>query len=343
MADVESNPLFPILTDALRAGPGSPEWHQAVAKLRADGLADSDEYKMLVAVREHLAAGRDYRSIRAGPGFTRKVMEAVDRERAAAKRPSGLPLANIIAVVSVVAVLAIAAFVIYRVVPWGGGGTTTQPRTAADLEREIFGVEVASAKFDGGAGVPPGWQEFGRLALEPTKNGLGPAAAAAPTTNATGSVGRAVVAPQAFAADQPVAVEVKLKPGRPTDTNLIVQVFVSAADDFNDTQGTSSGEFVWLVQGDRQRVVLPATADPKGNFDGPRPDAGTAAKPEPITVRVLVDKDYAVVVANGKKVYGDRHELPAKPRRVGVRFLRVDPTKPVDPTLVQSVSVRATK
>src|SRR4051812_48367275 len=63
---VETNPLFPLLTDALRAGPGSPEWHQAVAKLRAEGLADSDEYKLLVTVREHLASGRDYKSIRAG-------------------------------------------------------------------------------------------------------------------------------------------------------------------------------------------------------------------------------------------------------------------------------------
>ncbi len=41
MPDIESNPLFGLLTDALRAGPGSPEWHQAIGRLRADGLPSS--------------------------------------------------------------------------------------------------------------------------------------------------------------------------------------------------------------------------------------------------------------------------------------------------------------
>src|SRR5437773_747365 len=63
---LESDPLFTLLTDALRAGPGSPEWHQAVARLREDGANGSDEYKLLQTAREHLESGRDFRAVRAG-------------------------------------------------------------------------------------------------------------------------------------------------------------------------------------------------------------------------------------------------------------------------------------
>src|SRR3954463_2717514 len=82
-APVETDPLFQLLTDALRAGPGSPEWHQAVAKVREGGVAapeHADEFRLLVAVREHLESGRDWRAVRAGPGFTRKLFERLDEE-----------------------------------------------------------------------------------------------------------------------------------------------------------------------------------------------------------------------------------------------------------------------
>jgi len=90
----DSDQFLKLLTEALRAGPGSPEWHEAVNQLKTSSLADADEYRMLINAREHLESGRDYRSIRAGPEFTRKVMRAIDEE--AAQRPSG-PSAGIIA------------------------------------------------------------------------------------------------------------------------------------------------------------------------------------------------------------------------------------------------------
>ena len=74
----ESDADLKLLTDALRAGPASPQWHEAVTQLRAGGVngsdASADEYRLLVAARENLESGREYRSVRAGPGFTRKVM-----------------------------------------------------------------------------------------------------------------------------------------------------------------------------------------------------------------------------------------------------------------------------
>src|SRR5438128_1152250 len=93
--DLQSDQFMTLLTDALRSGPGSPEWHQAVRQLRTSseqGAAAADEYAMLYAARERLEAGKEYRSIRPGPGFTRKVMASVDEE--GRNGPGGVPTAN---------------------------------------------------------------------------------------------------------------------------------------------------------------------------------------------------------------------------------------------------------
>ena len=273
MPDIESNPLFGLLTDALRAGPGSPEWHQAVGRLRADGLADSDEYRLLVAVRENLESGRDYRSIRAGPGFTRKLMEAVDRERQHGGRPGGLPVANIIAVVAGVVILGLLATLAYRLFPRPGTGGGDQ--TIQELEQTFFPSELAAARFDGA--IPAGWRTVGALPLEPGRTGLRPAPPTQPptplatTAAATGPAeptGGAVLAPQTIPADEPFAVVVQLRPGRPTE-DLIVQVFVSAEADFSADKATSSNELVWLIQGAKQKVV----AGDRVEVEAPRPEA----------------------------------------------------------------------
>jgi hypothetical protein len=358
-ADVESDPIFPLLTDALRAGPGSPEWHQAVGKLRAAGLADGDEYKLLVSVREHLASGRDYKSIRAGPGFTRKVMAAVEAERqrpAGGRRRTGPSLASVIALSSLVVVLGVVAFVAYQ---FSLRGSATQA-TVDELAEAYFPRVEASAAFDAG-GIPKDWRVVGALPLEAGKGGLrpvvppaaGPATAppvaspsvAPPPATAVGdTAGGAVVAPLTVPADEPFAVEVKLRPGRAAD-DLIVQVFVSSEGDFSPDKSTSSKELAWLVQGGRQKVVLGGEADSRVLFDAPKPDGGGgtgggAAKAEPVTVRVNVNREFAVAFAGGPRVWAGPHGLAAKPRFVGVRFLRVDPSKPVaDPPAVLSIRV----
>ena len=85
-SNIESEQMMTLLTDALRAGPGSPEWHQAVGLLRAQN-GDVDEYKLLYAAREHLESGKEYRSVRAGPGFTRKVFNEIEQDPQGRKRP----------------------------------------------------------------------------------------------------------------------------------------------------------------------------------------------------------------------------------------------------------------
>src|SRR5438046_2493736 len=110
--DFESSQLQ-LLTDALRADPGTPEWRAALATVPALGAVD--EHKLLYAARERLASGRRYREVRAGPGFTRKVFESIDDESSAVSKP--LPSANIIAAISALAILGILAVVAFFIIP----------------------------------------------------------------------------------------------------------------------------------------------------------------------------------------------------------------------------------
>ena len=82
-------------------GPGTPAWHEALLGLQAIQRQRRRRIiKALLAAREHLESGRDYRSIRAGPGFTAKVMQAVEEEQTgrSAAPASTATIATIIAV-----------------------------------------------------------------------------------------------------------------------------------------------------------------------------------------------------------------------------------------------------
>src|SRR5215213_8782222 len=131
--DFESDPLLTELTDALRAGPGSPQWRDAVTRIREHGGDQADEYLLLCTAREHLASGRSYREIHAGPGFSRKVMQAVEEEQAGV--PSRVaPTASIIALLAAIVVICVVASAGYVI--WRSSGATKSPPT--DLSRILF-------------------------------------------------------------------------------------------------------------------------------------------------------------------------------------------------------------
>ena len=48
--EIEKDPFLVLLTDALRAGPGSPEWRDAVATLKTSDER-VDEYRLLIEAR----------------------------------------------------------------------------------------------------------------------------------------------------------------------------------------------------------------------------------------------------------------------------------------------------
>src|SRR5436190_4602255 len=166
----DSDQFLKLLSEALRAGPGSPEWHEAVNQLKNSSLADADEYRMLINAREHLESGRDYRSIRAGPGFTRKLMNAIDQE-AAAQTPAP-PSAGVIALVAaagIITIIVIVAIIWYR-------GSPVQP-SSPDLQNIVFAQTTVTTDFTQTQEIPPQWRTFGLAPVIASRSrGLGPAA-----------------------------------------------------------------------------------------------------------------------------------------------------------------------
>src|SRR5437870_2149740 len=150
----DSDQFLKLLTEALRAGPGSPQWHEAVNQLKTSSLADADEYRMLINAREHLESGRDYRSIRAGPGFTHKVMSAIDEESAAqAPAPPSAGTIALVAAAGIIAIITIVAIIWYR-----GGPPQPNP---SDLANIVFAQTLISTDFIQTQAIPPEWRTFG--------------------------------------------------------------------------------------------------------------------------------------------------------------------------------------
>jgi hypothetical protein len=141
----ESDPFFELLTDALRAGPGSDKWSEAVAKLRDGGVNGADEYNILIRAREDLQQGRDFRKVVPGAGFTHKVLEAVAQE---GKKRKGIPTATIVALLCGVVILGVIITVIVLMSGNGGGGNAQQ--VAIDrLDSITLPVSIASGSVPG--------------------------------------------------------------------------------------------------------------------------------------------------------------------------------------------------
>src|SRR5438874_10223576 len=164
--DFESDQFLQLLTEALRAGPGSPEWHEAVEALRTNGIADKDEFRLLISARENLEKGKDYRSVRAGPGFGRKLNDALDVETTGKKGP---PTTNVVAIVSAGMLLAAAAVLLYLLFPGGA------PTAAIEKLSNTYFVEpILERGFD--SSISEDFGRIGSLDIE-AQHGLHPVAA----------------------------------------------------------------------------------------------------------------------------------------------------------------------
>jgi hypothetical protein len=307
-APIESDPFFELLTDALRAGPGSPQWHQAVQKLRADGATAGDEYRLLIDAREHLESGKEYRSVRPGPGFTRKLFTELAGESVKA----GIPTANVIATFSVIAILAVLSLVAWLLVK-GQGARPEDPQ--ADLAALYFPTDVASASFKDD--IPAGWRGIGRLPLL-TDDALRPAVMPMETGD---YVGGGVVIEKPLPPNQPFAVEATVTvPAMAGD--YIAEVFVSDSADFDERRATSPSEVVWLLDGASQKVMV-------GGRNEGRTEA-VRASTLPMKVRIVVEGRRALVETKpadaagvGTRLWTGDHGLsPDKPKYAGVRFIR---------------------
>lgn len=309
-ADIESDPLFTLLTDALRAGPNSPQWNEALTALRERGAEGSDEHQLLLDARQDLAAGKEYRSVSAGPGFTRKLMADIESDNAAAR--SGPSTATVVAVVCGLLVLAVAAYVIYRATSTPLTGPAAVDKLENDSHR--FFEPLASASFNGA--IPPDWNAIGSLKLEAT-DGLRPVA-----DQENKNLGGGLVWKKSVAGNSPFAVELTVHTGS-ANAGVLLEAFVSADSHFSPEKGTNSRDLVWQTDGKQQHVLLSGsgqTVDPAAVFhDGQ-------------VVRLIVGPYVAIVelVSGGKttRLWSGAHDLGADARYAGIRFLQTGAGKP---------------
>jgi hypothetical protein len=173
--DFESDQFLELLTDALRAGPGSPAWHQALLRLGSQDAGEAEQYRKLIEARERLESGREYRSVRAGAGFTARVMRGVDEASSGESAVGRMPSAGSIAMASAVLGLAVMGILVWFL--YGGGGEG-QLKSADALANLYFGQTVLAAPMNGR--VPGGWRQIGKLPLDFAGGELRPAEAMRP-------------------------------------------------------------------------------------------------------------------------------------------------------------------
>ncbi|HEV2292440.1 MAG TPA: hypothetical protein VGR35_01210 [Tepidisphaeraceae bacterium] len=299
--DFQSDPQLIALTDALRAGPGSPQWREAVNRLRAQGGDQADEYLLLCTAREHLASGRNYREIHASLGFSRKLLQAVEQEHAAPSRIA--PTAGMIALLCGVVVIAVLASLGYFV--WRSSEANWPPRQ--DLSQVYFTETVLDERLDDAL---KGWRRLGTLPLRFEK---GLAAGDAPAGDAE-FVGGALLWEQSVLPSKPMQIEATLRLPAP-ESNTVAQVFVTDDPSFSDARATSPHELAWTYRAGAVSIALPSGRIEASQFK-PGP------KQQTIEVRIQFDAQSAAIYTGGKRVWTGAHGLSAaKPRFIGVRFL----------------------
>jgi hypothetical protein len=297
-----NDPLVQLLTDALRAGPASPEWHEAVQRLNAGHTGPVDEYKLLMQARENLAAGKSYREVRAGAGFTRKVLADIDKDIAATASKKNPMSAGLISYLGAGLIVLALAVMIFWIIQSNGG-----PAVPEDLANEFFSKPLAqTASFL--APLPSDWKLVGPLQLDPLHN-LAPAS----KQSTPDYQGGAVVATTGVPASQSFSVEATFTFQHVSD-EVLPQLFVTDDPNFSPDKATSSHELTWMVRGGFAQVVLP-----NGEL---WPSTKKINDGQTVSARIVIGNRDAVIFCDGQIIWSGPSQLATdKPRYVGVRML----------------------
>jgi len=321
--DIDNDPFLVLLTDALRAGPGSPEWHDAVARLKTSP-EPVDEYQLLIEARQALESGKDYGSVRAGPGFTRKVLTEIDQQKHPIVRARQLPLASLVALIAGAVIVIVGAALVYELYPRVSPSPSPGLKGIEDLAAAYFPNTVLSTTFD--MGVPAGWRTIGNLPLE-ARDGLNTGAADVQPGN---YVGGGIVSIVPFPAGQPFSALVVVRIDKP-DESLIPQVFITNSSDFSSDRAVSWGvELVWQRKGSQQQVVLGGDIKRQAPLPAHNPT---------LSVRLIVNRELAIVECNGQRLWAGPNAFGDKPRYLGLRFLRTAGTA-ASHVSIQSIRVQ---
>jgi len=164
--EFETDDMLKLLTEALRRGPGSPEWHNAVEALRTSGAKEADDFRLLMTVRERLESGQSYREVRAGPIFTRELFDKIETDDSNSGTSAGRKSRTTLIVSFVCIVLLIGSAVVLVKMMSSGA-----PRDTAieQLAQRLFITPIKSWTF--ASAIPEGLTTGGDLKLE-TADGL---------------------------------------------------------------------------------------------------------------------------------------------------------------------------
>jgi hypothetical protein len=320
--DFESDPLAKLLSDALRAGPGSPQWHDAASRLAGDGSAQASEYRQVLEARQRLESGRNYRSVRAGPGFTRRLMDSLESEPAGNSLGRLLPPAGAVAVVSALLVVAALVGMAYYLLPRTPAPNTNGIASGSpgiDRLASLYLVDtVTAASFDGGGEAPSGWRTIGSLrmtyarGLRPAPAGAGMASSAPMTQPAAGGI----VWGQPLDPNEPLAIEATLRAPRAID-EIIPEIVVAEQEPLDRDTATATRELVWLLRDGKWSLVLP------GGDVVEAPTQRHREVGQQVVVRLTFDRSNAILEINGARAWAGEHKLsPDKPRFAALRFLK---------------------
>jgi hypothetical protein len=302
---IEGAALMEVVAEALRAGPGTSQWEVALREVgQARGASGGDvraEMELLARIRRELAAGKSWREISAGAGFTRKLMGRIEAEGG---RKEGRPT-SWAGWIAGLALLVLAGIGVYAAVEASRSSPVEKGVTA-----ESQALAFASPRVVWDFGMPwPGRTSIqGALKLDASGDGLRVAA---------GKVGNVRLGGAALL-EVPLedgVVEVTMEVPQNLTWNVAAQVFLTNTKVLDAQTAVSEGEWVLQVDKGGAKVVT-------AGLDVATPAAVKRDADGVVIYRITLDHGRAVVESAGEKIWeGELGLAEGKERFVGVRFL----------------------
>lgn len=317
----DDSQLFERVTEALRAGPGTSAWEEALRALGAAGGDAQAEAELLARVRRHLESGHSWREIGAGEKFTSKLMRQLDEP----VKPAGPSITAWIAGLAVFTVVGLGVWGVVSAMRSSGSGNTGEVNVTGGgsgvggrpAMPDVLAFTSPKVVWDFGSPWPGRTKLVGKLPLQASGDGLRPVIG---KLSGGQSEATAAFLEVPLQASEPVVVEVtwempvldRLSPG------LVAQLFLTNTTTLDGVTTLTETEWVWQADKTGVRVITPkleVASLPALARDG---DGR-------VTLRIILAGERASVESGGQTVWtGDVGVGAQGARFVGVRFLGKD-------------------
>ncbi len=272
--EFETDQMLKLLTEALRRGPASPEWHDALERLRQSGAKEADDYRLLMTVRERLESGQTYRQVRAGPEFTRELFEKIEAvgESAKARGRTAVIVALVCAAVLIGSIAVILKMMSNGQPPPMDSSVLAQTLFVSPMQQWVFASEMPEEAVINGP-----------LKLQ-VQDGLRVA-----RQDATGEA--TVISPESIDLATPVCIEAQVQFQPNQDARLAIGVAAENSD-------PASGGISILLQ-DQGFVAT----------NGQSVTINRSLQPATYTVRIKLDAENAIIDVDGQTVWFGAHAV----------------------------------